>query len=68
MIIEKISPATKKAVTMDLDVTEEQIEEFNSGKGCLEDIFPNLTIGEIEFIKSGITPEECETMRQEPEY
>lgn len=43
--------------TMDLDVTEAQVIEFESGV-FVQDAFPNLTAGEREFILTGITPEE----------
>jgi hypothetical protein len=47
---------------MDLDITEEQIKQFENGEGLIQDIFPNLNAGEREFIMSGVTPEEWEVV------
>lgn len=43
--------------TMELDITEAQVIEFESGV-FVQDAFPNLNAGEREFILTGITPEE----------
>lgn len=47
---------------MDLDVTEEQMNMFESRQATIQDIFPNLTPNEREFIKTGITQEEWENL------
>lgn len=51
-----------KYSTMYLDVTKEQLERYNVGVELLQDVFPNLDVGEREFIKTGITPEEWDNM------
>lgn len=43
--------------TMDLNITQGQIDAYNRGT-LLQDAFPNLTDAEREFFKSGITDEE----------
>lgn len=43
---------------MDLDVTEEQLAKYHTGRFCLQDVFSNLSVDEREFIKSGMTPDE----------
>ena len=43
--------------TLDLDITEDQINQYERGS-LLQDSFPNLSPDEREFIKSGITKEE----------
>ena len=58
MLITRISQLTGKQNTMDLNVTERQMLDYRSGKGLLQNVFPNLTPSEREFIKSGITPQE----------
>ncbi len=45
---------------MELDVTEAQLNRYNSGRFTLQDCFPNLSADEREFIKSGITADEWE--------
>jgi len=60
MKIAKRSMFTGKVNEMDLDVTPEQIAAFEGGRGLVQDIFPNLTAGEREFLLNGVTPEEWE--------
>jgi hypothetical protein len=44
---------------MDLDVTDEQLAEVMSPRGRLiQNILPNLTPSEREFVKTGYTPED----------
>ena len=61
MLIERRSPLTGKWNTMDLDVTQEQLDEMElpgSERRYVQDIFPNLTNEQREFIKTGYTPED----------
>ena len=59
MIITRTSPFTGTVNTMDLNVTAAQIAEFESpGRRMIQDIFPNLTADEREFIMTGITPQD----------
>lgn len=63
MLIRRISPLTGKINTMDLPVTQAQMDEFNSpGRRLVQVIFPNLTAGEREFIKTGYTPEDWQAL------
>lgn len=57
MEITKRSPFSGNLNTMDLDVTEAQLERWNNGE-LIQDVFPHLTADEREFIMTGITPEE----------
>lgn len=43
--------------SMDLPVTEEQVKRFNSGE-LIQNVFPDLTDDEREFIMTGITADE----------
>lgn len=44
---------------MEIDVTQAQMTLFNSpNRPMIQDIFPNLSKEEREFIKTGITEEE----------
>lgn len=59
MLIIRKSPFTGTVNTMDIDVTDAQMAEFNSpNRRMIQDIFPNLSADEREFIKTGITPAE----------
>ena len=57
MIIYRRSLISGKTNTMDLPVTLEQIEQWRGGS-LIQDVFPDLTREEREFIKTGITPNE----------
>jgi hypothetical protein len=56
MQITRTNPFTGQDATKDLDITIEQIEAYEQG-ALVQDAFPNLSAGEREFIKTGITEE-----------
>lgn len=58
MEVMRKSDLTGKVNTMRLNVTIEQLDMYANGHGLLQQIFPNLSTEEREFIKTGITPEE----------
>lgn len=49
---------TGKTNSMVLDVTQDQLDRFERGQGYVQDIFPNLTATEREFLLTGMTAEE----------
>jgi len=57
MKITKTSIWSKKTRTMDLDITEAQIEKWENGE-LIQNAFPNLNGDEREFLLTGMTPEE----------
>lgn len=57
MIITRTSAITGVTHSIDLPVTEEQVMEYNRG-ALLQNAFPNLSAGDREFIKSGVTDSE----------
>ena len=59
MIIKKRSIFTGKENEMDLDITEDQLNRFLTTRDCIQDVFPNLNADEREFLRIGVTPEEC---------
>jgi len=61
MIIHRRSLISGKTNTMDLPVTEEQLETWQNG-GLIQDVFPELTLDEREFIKTGITSDEWQKL------
>lgn len=61
MIIERISPLIGKTNKMDIPVTEEQIKDWESGT-LIQNAMPNLTADQREFLLSGATAEDWETM------
>jgi len=49
--------------TVDLDVTQQQLDNYENGV-LLQNAFPNLSPSEREFIKSGITDGEWESLSE----
>lgn len=58
MLIIRISALTGEVNGMELDITPEQLDNYENFGVLLQDAFPNLTPAQREFIKTGITPEE----------
>lgn len=58
MLVSRKSQLTGVVSTMDLNVTEQQMNAYLSGQNLIQRIFPNLSAPEREFIKTGITPQE----------
>ncbi len=68
MFITMTSPFSGDVNTMEIDVTHEQLDEFNDPKGrCIQSIMPELSADEREFIMTGITPAEWDAMYEEEE-
>ena len=57
MIITRTSPVTGRTQSLDIDVTIEQIKAWEQGS-LIQDVMPQLTADEREFIISGCTPED----------
>lgn len=62
MQISKVSPLTGKTNTMDIPVTEEQLSRWQRREGLIQNIMPELTAEQREFLMSGYTPEDWATM------
>lgn len=65
MQVTNISQLSGKEHTMELDITEEQMERFYNRREngeYVQTIFPNLSAPEREFILTGITPTEWKEM------
>ena len=60
MKITRTSMISGKPHTMDLDVTQEQIDLWQSGR-FIQYAMPNLCPDERRFLMTGITPEEWAT-------
>ena len=61
MIITKVSMFSKIKRSLDLDVTAEEMEAWKSGM-LIQDAMPRLNEHEREFVISGITKEEWDSM------
>jgi hypothetical protein len=61
MLITRMSPISKTDFTMELDITYDQLDRINNRYDTgelIQNIVPNLTIEEREFLITGITPKE----------
>jgi hypothetical protein len=66
MIITRKSMVSGIERSLDLPVTEAQLKAYDQG-ALLQNAFPNLTPGQREFIKTGITDKEFNEMFGEDE-
>lgn len=58
MKVTKKSAISGKISTREIDITEEQLEKYYSGDQNIQHVFPYLSADDREFIMTGITPEE----------
>jgi hypothetical protein len=61
MLIQRKSPFTGIVRTKDLPVTREQLDRWRAGE-LIQTVFPHLSAGDREFIKTGITDEEWDAV------
>ena len=61
MLITRTSPFTGTTISMNIDVTQAQLDAWQAGT-LIQDAMPNLSADEREFIKTGITAEEWDDM------
>lgn len=54
MLITRKSPRTGIETTLDLPITQQQIQDWHDGV-MIQRAFPNLSASEREFIKTGLT-------------
>lgn len=59
MLVTRVSPFSGKTNSMELPITQEQLDRWNSGS-LIQNVFPHLDPGQREFLKTGITPQEWE--------
>lgn len=57
MIIKRVSMLTGDSHQKDLPVTQEQLDRWTSGE-LIQDVFPDLSTSDREFIKTGVTDSE----------
>jgi hypothetical protein len=66
MTITRISQLSGVTRTRDLPVTEDQMSRFQGGGETIQDIFPQLSSSDREFLKTGITDEEWDATFAQP--
>lgn len=67
MLITRFSMLTGRMSSQDLDVTQEQLDDYYLRDRLLQEAFPHLSADHREFIRTGITPEEWEIFAIEQE-
>jgi hypothetical protein len=67
MKITRRSQYTGIVRTMELNITEQQLWNYEMGIGLIQDVFPNLTNSEREFLMTGITDDEWNQLFGEAE-
>lgn len=58
MLVTKTSIITGIERTVDIDITSDQLKRWERGEDIIQNIMPNLTANEREFIMTGMTPDE----------
>ena len=61
MLITKTSMLSGNTSSMDIDVSQDQIDLWQGGS-LIQNAMPDLSADEREFIMTGITPEEWDSM------
>jgi len=61
MLITRISPFSGNTISLDIPVTQAQLDAWRDG-ALIQDAMPNLSADEREFIKTGITAQEWDDM------
>lgn len=64
MLIARVSQLSGIPRILDLPITQEQLSAYESGT-LLQEAFPNLCPADREFIKSGITDDEWQSIFEE---
>lgn len=67
MIITRKSPISGNVNSMDLAIIQEQLDRYVKNDELIQDIFPNLTPREREFLLTGITAEEWDATFKDDE-
>ena len=69
MLVTKTSPRTGEPTTLDLPVTQEQLDELNTPnrRRLVQEIVPHLTASQREFLKTGYTNADWDAMFPEEE-
>jgi len=61
MLITKVSMFSGVAHTLDIPVTQEQLDDWREGT-LIQNAMPNLSPDDREFLMTGMTPDEWEEM------
>ena len=62
MLITRQSPFSGKMNSIEINVSQEQLERWERGEGLIQRLMPNISADEREFIMTGTTKEDWEAM------
>jgi hypothetical protein len=61
MRITKTSLLSGRTNTREIDVTVDQLHQWRDGPAFIQDVMPNLSADDREFLMTGVTPEEWQS-------
>jgi hypothetical protein len=61
MLITKFSPHSMRDNTREIDVSQSQLDAWKAGE-LIQNVMPNLSPDDREFLMTGLTPEDWEEM------
>ena len=64
MIVTRKNIFTGRVRSLDLDITQEQVNRWQGGEK-IQDVFPHLSVDEREFLMTGIIGEEWNELTEE---
>jgi hypothetical protein len=65
MIMQRVSPVTGQTNQWDLDITVEQLDDWDNGTP-IQDAMPHLSANEREFLITGCTPDDWDHIFRGP--
>lgn len=66
MLVTRYNMITGQENSLDLDVTQDELDRWKNTRAKVQDIFPHLTADEREFLISGLLPGEYDKLFPEP--
>ena len=64
MIVTRKNIFTGRVRSLDLDITQEQVNRWQNGE-LIQNVFPHLSVDEREFLQTGIIGEEWNELTEE---
>lgn len=64
MIVTRKNIFTGRVRSLDLDITQEQVNRWQNGE-LIQNVFPHLSVDEREFLMTGIIGEEWNELTEE---
>ena len=61
MKITRKSPKTGALNTRDIPITPDQLEAWEKGGALIQDVMPEVSIDDREFLMTGMTPEDWDS-------